>query len=62
MNQIFVKFIRNDIDDDTLTHQVNSFLKNHQNYKVKDFQYIHPEAAKITEFLMVLFEVEDESN
>lgn len=58
MKQFFVKFNRNAIGDDTLTQQVNSFLENHQNYKVKDFQYIHPEAAKITEFLMVLFEVE----
>ena len=59
MKQIFAKFIRN-ATDDTLTQQVNSFLENHQNYKVKDFQYIHPEVAKITEFLMVLFEVEDD--
>ena len=60
MKQIFVKFIRNDIDDDTLIHQVNSFLRNHQNYKVKDFQYIHPNEEKVTEFLMVLFEIEDD--
>lgn len=59
MKQIFVNFIRN-VTDEPLTLQVNSFLKNHQNYKVKDFQYIHPEATKINEFLMVLFEVEDD--
>lgn len=61
MKQFFVKFTRSACGD-TLTQQVNSFLENHQNYKVKDFQYIHPEASTITEFLMVLFEVEDESN
>lgn len=49
MKQIFVKFIRN-ATNDTLTQQVNSFLEKHQNYKVKDFQYIHPEAARIDEF------------
>ena len=61
MKQFFVKFTRSACGD-TLTQQVNSFLENHQNYKVKDFQYIHPEASTITEFLMVLFEVEDEPN
>lgn len=61
MKQFFVKFTRSACGD-TLTQQVNSFLENHQNYKVKDFQYIHPEASTITEFLMVLFEVKDESN
>ena len=50
MKQFFVKFTRNACGD-TLTQQVNSFLENHQNYKVKDFQYIHPEASIITEFL-----------
>lgn len=59
MKQFFIKFTRNACGD-TLTEQVNSFIENHQNYKVKDFQYIHPEASTVNEFLMVLFEVEDD--
>lgn len=60
MKQYFIKFSRNYIGDDSITEQVNSFLEKYPNYKIKDFQYIHPEAAKVTEFLMVLFEVEDD--
>ena len=60
MKQYFIKFSQDYIGDDSITQQVNSFLEEHPNYKVKDFQDIHPEAVKITEFLMVLFEVEDD--
>lgn len=59
MKQFFIKFTRNACGD-TLTEQVNSFIENHQNYKVKDFQYIHPEASTVNEFLMVLFELEED--
>lgn len=60
MKQYFIKFSQDYIGDDSITQQVNSFLEERPNYKIKDFQYIHPEATKITEFLIVLFEVEDD--
>lgn len=60
MKQYFIKFSQHYIGDDSITQLVNSFLEEHPNYKIKDFQYIHPEATKINEFLMVLFEVEDD--
>ena len=60
MKQFFIKFSQNYNGDDSITQQVNSFLEKYPNYKVKDFQYVHPEATKTTEFLMVLFEIEDD--